>query len=446
MHYEQLNAGIGVAMQQFSRQEPVHAYLLTGARGIGKRTLATILTSALFCVSENKPCGRCAACRRVWDDNEPDVLTLFPDDKGKIGIEPVRELIQKVSQHAFGTGFRVVLIEPVESMTLAAQNCLLKSLEEPIANVVFLLMTHELTATLGTIASRCIRVKLTPWPDDVLRSALSKLGYSSSAIENVLSRCGGNIGTALDMLDEAKLDGEAQQFAMEALSILSDAAAVSVSTRLKEDKGNADAYLSAIETAIHQALMVRTGQLGAVFLSSYPAHWQKAAAQVKCAATAALGRIGRPVVHRLEVHDDLAAGIVALQKAQGCAAHAAAAGFLHDGEEAHIRQAFPAAHDHKAAEALLLVYAQHIHVPVLRPGQHVAHGHVLVLREGPAVQAVGQGCVRGMGRQGLQADHASASPTLSTAMRPSTTCRRTVSPRAMWPSSSSSERVSSTVR
>ena len=288
MHYEQLNAGIGVAMQQFSRQEPVHAYLLTGARGIGKRTLATVLTSALFCVSENKPCGRCAACRRVWDDNEPDVLTLFPDDKGKIGIEPVRELIQKVSQHAFGTGFRVVLVEPVESMTLAAQNCLLKSLEEPIANVVFLLMTHELTATLGTIASRCIRVKLTPWPDDVLRSALSKLGYSSSAIENVLSRCGGNIGTALDMLDEAKLDGEAQQFAMEALSILSDAAAVSVSTRLKEDKGNADAYLSAIETAIHQALMVRTGQLGAVFLSSYPAHWQKAAAQAPVSAINAL--------------------------------------------------------------------------------------------------------------------------------------------------------------
>lgn len=279
MHYEKLNAGVGVVKQQFSRQQPVHAYLLTGARGLGKLTFAKVLASALFCTSENKPCGCCAACKRIADNNEPDLLTLYPDDKGKIRIDPVREIIQKVSQHAFGAGYRVVLIEPVESMTPEAQNCLLKSLEEPIANVVFLLMTHELTATLGTIASRCVRVKMTPWPDDALRETLLKLGQAPNAVENVLSRCGGNIGTALDMLDESKLDSEAQQFAMQALSILNDASAVSISTKLKEDKGSADAYLTAVEQAIYQALMVRTGQLDASFISHYPAHWQKAAAQ-----------------------------------------------------------------------------------------------------------------------------------------------------------------------
>ena len=279
MRYEKLNAGVGVVKQQFSRQQPVHAYLLTGARGLGKLTFAKVLASALFCTSENKPCGCCAACKRIADNNEPDLLTLYPDDKGKIRIDPVREIIQKVSQHAFGAGYRVVLIEPVESMTPEAQNCLLKSLEEPIANVVFLLMTHELTATLGTIASRCVRVKLTPWPDDALRETLLKLGHVPNAVENVLSRCGGNIGTALDMLDESKLDSEAQQFAMQALSILNDASAVSISTKLKEDKGGADAYLTAVEQAVYQALMVRTGQLDASFISHYPAHWQKAAVQ-----------------------------------------------------------------------------------------------------------------------------------------------------------------------
>ena len=277
MQYERLSAGIGVVKQQFSRQQPVHAYLLTGARGLGKLTFAKVLASALFCTSENKPCGCCAACRRGADGNEPDLLTLYPDDKGKIRIDPVREIIQKVSQHAFGSGYRVVLIEPVESMTPEAQNCLLKSLEEPIANVVFLLMTHELTATLGTIASRCIRVKLTPWPDDALRETLLKLGHAPASVENVLSRCGGSIGTALEMLDESKLDSEAQQFAMDALEVLSDSAAVRLSTKLKEDKGGAEAYLNAIEQAIYQALMVRTGQLDASFLSRYPAHWQKAA-------------------------------------------------------------------------------------------------------------------------------------------------------------------------
>ena len=288
MHYERLNAGIGVVKQQFSRQQPVHAYLLTGARGIGKRTLATVLASALFCTSENKPCGSCPACKRLLAGNEPDLITLFADDGGKIKIDPVREVIQKVSQHAFGSGYRVVLIEPVEAMTAEAQNCLLKSLEEPIANVVFLLMTHELTATLGTIASRCVRVKLTPWPDDLLRQTLLQLGHDAAKIENVLSRCGGNIGTALDMLDESKMDSEAQQFAMEALAVLNDASAVSLSTRLKEDKGGADAYLSAIELAIHQALMVRTGQLDVSFLKNYPAHWQKAAQQAKVSEINAL--------------------------------------------------------------------------------------------------------------------------------------------------------------
>jgi len=277
MQYERLNAGVGVALHQFRRQEPVHAYLLTGARGLGKRTFAGVLASALFCTSENKPCGQCEACRRVFDGNEPDVLTVFSEDGSQIGVDRVREIVQKVSQHAFGTGYRVVLIEPVEKMTLQAQNCLLKSLEEPIANVVFLLMTHELTATLGTIASRCMRVKLTPWPDDVLRQTLAKLGHGEASVEGVLPRCGGSIGTAVKLLDAAKLDGEAHSFAMEALAVANDASAVSLSTRLKEGREGADAYIGAVEEAIHQALLVRTGQLDERALEGYPPLWKKAA-------------------------------------------------------------------------------------------------------------------------------------------------------------------------
>lgn len=278
MQYECLSAGAGVALRQFSQQQPVHAYLLTGARGLGKKTLAKVMASALFCTSENKPCGHCEACRRVFDGNEPDVLEIYSDG-GSISVEEVRELIRKVSQHSFGAGYRVVLIEPVEKMTPAAQNCLLKSLEEPVANVVYLLMTHELTATLGTIASRCLRIKMTPWPDDILRDTLIRLGHEETKIANVLPRCGGNIGTALEMLDESQLDSEAQAFAKEALSILTDAQAVSLSTRMKEGREGADAYLAAIEQAIHLALMVRTGQLSPEALVSWPPLWQKAAQQ-----------------------------------------------------------------------------------------------------------------------------------------------------------------------
>ena len=277
MDYDKLNTGVSVAFQQFRKQQPVHAYLITGARGLGKKTLAMVLASALFCASENKPCGHCEACRQFFDGNNPDLLTVFSEDGKQIGVDRVREVIQKTSQHAFGEGYRVVLIEPVEKMTLQAQNCLLKSLEEPVANVVFLLMTHELSATLGTIASRCVRVKLSPWQDDQLKATLMRKGIAAEKIASILPRCGGNIGMALDLLDESKQNSDSQQFVTDALSISSDASAVSLSTRMKESRDGADTYLTALEQAIHQALLVRTGQLSPTALNDYPSLWQKAA-------------------------------------------------------------------------------------------------------------------------------------------------------------------------
>ncbi len=275
--YERLNAGLGVVFHQFQKRQTVHAYLLTGARGLGKRTFAKVLASALFCTSEKRPCGTCAACRQLLDGNNPDLLTLYADDGKPIGIDRVRELIQKTGQHAFGEGYRVVLIEPMERMTPQAQNCLLKSLEEPVANVVFLLMSHELTATLGTIASRCVRVKLTPWPDEILRETLLHMGYAEDRVTEVLARVGGNIGMALERLNEAQQDEELQAFLREALSIKNDASVVSLSTRLKEGRDGADRYLDALEEAIHVALLVRTGRLAAETVESYPEVWRRAA-------------------------------------------------------------------------------------------------------------------------------------------------------------------------
>lgn len=280
MRFDRINAGMKIVLEQFRRGGANHAYLLTGARGLGKRTFAKVLACALFCVSEDKPCGHCEACRRVMSGNDPDVITLFADDDKPIKVDPVRDVIRTVSQHAFGTGYRVVLIEPVEKMTPQAQNCLLKSLEEPLANVVYLLMTHELSATLGTIASRCVRVKMSPWPDELMTEALLAKGYPAEAIRKTLPLCGGNMGSAISLLGEEGEDASTAQFVREALSLRTDAAAVAVSTRLKDERDRSDRLLNALERAIHQTLMVRTSMLDEHILQTFPEPWQQVARNI----------------------------------------------------------------------------------------------------------------------------------------------------------------------
>ena len=275
MAYDRINAGLRIVLEQFRRGGANHAYLLTGAMGLGKRTFAKVLACALFCMSEDKPCGMCEACRRVMAGNEPDVLEVYPEGGKQIPVNTVREVIGTVSQHAFGSGYRVVIIEPVEKMNAAGQNALLKSLEEPLSNVVFLLLTHEFSATLGTIASRCVRVKMTPWPDELMQQALLDEGYAEADIRRILPLSGGNIGTALSLISGGDEDEEVKSFVHAALSLHSDASAVAVSTRLKDAREKSDQLLDALERAIHQTLLWKTDMVDVNALSAFPESWQR---------------------------------------------------------------------------------------------------------------------------------------------------------------------------
>ena len=202
------------------------------------------------------------------------MISLFADDGKQIGVDRVRDVIRAVGQHSFGTGYRVVLIEPVEKMTPQAQNCLLKSLEEPVARVVFLLMTHELTATLGTIASRCARIKMRPWPDELMTETLTRMGCDPARIPTAVGLAGGNIGMALEVLNGDGLEEKDREFLTDALSLQSDADVLKVSTRLKDQRETADQYLILLENALHQAMLAKAGLLPEGALAQYPAAWR----------------------------------------------------------------------------------------------------------------------------------------------------------------------------
>lgn len=147
--------------QLAGRQQHAHAYLLFGPTGIGKRELAERLLALLLCRSPQnlEACGGCKPCQLRVAGTHPDIFRLEPEEADKaIKVDQVRELVGFVSQTAQLGGRKLVLVEPVESMNLNASNALLKSLEEPAGDTVFLMVSHQPSRLLATVKSRCVQL------------------------------------------------------------------------------------------------------------------------------------------------------------------------------------------------------------------------------------------------------------------------------------------------
>lgn len=139
-----------------------HAWLLSGPpRGPGREAAATMIRT-LFCAGSEPPCGACAACRKVETGNHPDVVWIEPESKSRqIRIEQIRDVIlAQMSQTAYEGGWRASVLVGAERMTEAAQNALLKTLEEPPPRAVLILLTEDSSQLLPTIRSRCQRIRL----------------------------------------------------------------------------------------------------------------------------------------------------------------------------------------------------------------------------------------------------------------------------------------------
>lgn len=147
-----------------------HALMLHGRPGLGKGLFARLLAERLLCTAPTKtglPCGVCRACQLFAADSHPDlnVLTLL-EDKNEISVDQVRELSASLTLANQSEGYRVVIIEPAERLSLAAANSLLKAIEEPVGPTVFVLVLNEVSRLPATIASRCQRIAFhTPDPD-----------------------------------------------------------------------------------------------------------------------------------------------------------------------------------------------------------------------------------------------------------------------------------------
>jgi DNA polymerase-3 subunit delta' len=141
-----------------------HAYLFAGPEGVGKRTIALALAKAVHCAERaGDYCGRCVDCASIGDDNHADVryVSLLPDKK-EISIHQVRALERDLRFRSFGGKRKIAIVDPAASMNAAAQNALLKTLEEPPENSLVVLITPNASALLPTLRSRCLRLAFAP--------------------------------------------------------------------------------------------------------------------------------------------------------------------------------------------------------------------------------------------------------------------------------------------
>lgn len=224
---------VGLLSRSIARQSLPPSLIFAGPSGIGKRMAAVAAAQALNCLKpvasgtadspEVDGCGTCAACTRIARGVHPDVLILEPNDKGNIKIEFVREAIQRAGYKPFEGRRRVTIIESADGLDTAAQNSLLKMLEEPPPSSVFILVTAFPDTLLITVRSRCPLLRFRALAtDDVVSVLQQQHGLDERQARRAALLADGSIGAALAV---AGTDDDDQDVRDVAVRVLVQAAA-----------------------------------------------------------------------------------------------------------------------------------------------------------------------------------------------------------------------------
>lgn len=179
-----------------------HAYILSGEEGMGKKTLADAFAMTLLCEEDGKePCMHCHACKQVLSGNHPDLIYVTHEKPASMGVDDIREQINDtIMVRPYSSQYKIYIVDEAEKMTVQAQNALLKTIEEPPAYAVIMLLTTNPDAFLPTILSRCVQLKLKPLKDSVVKEYLEeKLHVKDIQAEIYSAFARGNLGKAIHL-------------------------------------------------------------------------------------------------------------------------------------------------------------------------------------------------------------------------------------------------------
>ncbi len=236
----------------------VHALLFTGPHGTGKHTAANLFAQTIFCAGANKPCGVCPACKRVLADVHPDLHRVVPE-KNAIKVEAVRKLIDELSMRPYEGGYHVVIIEAADRMNASAQNALLKTLENPVGDVMFFLITDVPGALLPTIVSRCQTVRMRILNREECENVLIDRGFTRERAALLSGLAQGSVGRALELNEDAEFFSLREKV-LHSLQSLKDAASVAgAAAALTDAKGQESMILEIMELYARDLMAVQNG-------------------------------------------------------------------------------------------------------------------------------------------------------------------------------------------
>ena len=172
---------VSFLQKSLERGSLAHAYLLVGPPHIGKMALAINISTAINCETSERPCGKCISCIRIAAGKHADVQVIElaqiaesgeGESKTKISVEQVDQILHSVNLAPFEGKYRVFIIDGVEFMSIGAANRLLKTIEEPVKNVIFILLTANESLVPITVVSRCQRIELLPVASEVIEKEI----------------------------------------------------------------------------------------------------------------------------------------------------------------------------------------------------------------------------------------------------------------------------------
>lgn len=206
---------VKILKNQIAENMVSHAYLFCGTRGTGKTTTARILAKALNCTCETGdkiPCGVCENCKAIKDGTFMDVIEI--DAASNNGVDNIRELRESVKYPPSVGKKKIYIIDEVHMLSTGAFNALLKTLEEPPENVIFILATTEPHKLPATILSRCMRLDFKRVSTDIIASGMNKIcqargvNISEGALRLLANGADGSVRDGLSLLEQILASGE----------------------------------------------------------------------------------------------------------------------------------------------------------------------------------------------------------------------------------------------